>query len=105
MLRRLQSSEHTIYRAADTYQKNNIESVKTIGRRYEQEKQILSKEWKQDSDRFIRGARAARAALDKQRELREKDTRQTQEAATTRQHLYQKAISSLHALRDQLTQD
>ena len=76
--------------------------MEKIGRRYEQEKQVLSKIWKQDGDRFIRGARAARAALNTQRELREKDTRQMQEAAATREHLYQKAISNLHALRDLL---
>ncbi|RBR21369.1 uncharacterized protein FIESC28_04906 [Fusarium coffeatum] len=105
MLHRLQSSEHIIYRAADAYQKNSIDGVEKIGRRYEQEKRILSKTWKRDGDRFIRGARAARAALDKQRELREEVTRQMQEAVATRQHLYQKAITSLHALQGQLTQD
>ena len=89
----------------NAYCKNNIDGVESIGRRYEKEKHSLSKQWKQDSDRFIRGARAARVALDKEGEFRGKDTRQMQEAAATREHLYQKAISSLHALQGQLTQD
>jgi hypothetical protein len=105
MLRRLQTKEDTIYRAADAYQKNAIDCAKKIERRYEQEKQLLSKTWKKDSDRFIHGSRSARAALGKQRKLREEATRKMQETVARRQHLFQKAITSLHALHGQLTEE
>ncbi|KAJ4138345.1 hypothetical protein NW768_002168 [Fusarium equiseti] len=58
MLRQLQTKEEFIYRAADTYQKNSIDCVEKIERKYEQEKQLLSKTWKKDSDRFIHDSRS-----------------------------------------------
>ena len=75
-----------------------------LERKYEQEKQLLSKTWKQDGDRFIRDSRSARAAVEKQRGLREEATHKMQETVARRQHLFQKAITSLHAL-GQLTDD
>ncbi|KAH7189545.1 uncharacterized protein B0J16DRAFT_371382 [Fusarium flagelliforme] len=104
VLRRLQAKEEdTIYRTADVYQKNSIDCVGKIERKYEQEKQLLSKTWKQDGDRFVRDSRSARAALDKQRKLRQEATRTMQETVARRQYLFQKAITSLHALHGRLT--
>ncbi|CAG7563889.1 unnamed protein product [Fusarium equiseti] len=104
MLRRLQTKENTIYRTADAYQKNSIDCVGKLERKYEQERHLLSKTWKQDGDRFIRDSRSARAALEEQRKLREEATRKMQETVARRQHLFRKAITSLHAL-GQLTED
>jgi len=103
MLRRLQTKEDIIYRTAEAYQKNSIDCVGKIERKYEQEKQLLSKTWKQDGHLFTRDSRSARAALEKQRKLRKEATRKMQETVARRQHLFQKAITSLHALRGQLT--
>ncbi|RKK18648.1 hypothetical protein BFJ66_g5384 [Fusarium oxysporum f. sp. cepae] len=102
MLGHLQAKEATIYRGADAYRKNGINCVDKIERRYIQEKQALSKTWKKDSDRFLRGTRAAKAAIDERGKIREKAMQQLNETAARRRHLFQQATTSLRALHGRL---
>ncbi|EGU81173.1 hypothetical protein FOXB_08323 [Fusarium oxysporum f. sp. conglutinans Fo5176] len=102
MLGHLQAKEATIYRGADAYRKNGINCVDKIERRYIQERQALNETWKKDSDRFLRGTRAAKAAIDERGKIREKAMQQLNETAARRRHLFQQATTSLRALHRRL---
>ncbi|ENH63284.1 hypothetical protein FOC1_g10009179, partial [Fusarium oxysporum f. sp. cubense race 1] len=102
MLGHLQAKEATIYRGADAYRKNGINCVDKIERRYIQERQALNETWKKDSDRFLRGTRAAKAAIDERGKIREKAMQQLNETAARRRHLFQQATTSLRALHGRL---
>lgn len=102
MLGHLQAKEATIYRGADAYRKNGINCVDKIERRYIQERQALNETWKKDSDRFLRGTRAAKAAIDERGKIREKAMQQLNETVARRRHLFQQATTSLRALHGRL---
>ncbi|KAF5612075.1 uncharacterized protein FSUBG_1807 [Fusarium subglutinans] len=104
MLDHLQAKEATIYRGADAYRKNSINCVDKIERRYMQERQALNETWKKDSDRFLRGTRAAKAAIDERGKIREKAMQQLNETAARRRHLFEQATTSLRALHGRLMQ-
>ncbi|KAF4490515.1 hypothetical protein FAGAP_10695 [Fusarium agapanthi] len=104
MLDHLQANEATIYRGADAYRKNGINCVDKIERRYMQERQALNETWKKDSDRFLRGTRAAKAAIDERGKIREKAMQQLNETAAKRRHLFEQATTSLRALHGRLMQ-
>ncbi|KAH7167972.1 hypothetical protein DER46DRAFT_625640 [Fusarium sp. MPI-SDFR-AT-0072] len=102
MLDHLQAKEATIYRGADAYRKNGINCVDKIERRYIQERQALNETWKKDSDRFLRGTRAAKAAINERGKIREQAMQQLNETAARRRHLFQQATTSLRALHGRL---
>ncbi|KAF5561904.1 hypothetical protein FNAPI_3451 [Fusarium napiforme] len=104
MLDHLQAKEASIYRGADAYRKNGINCVDKIERRYMQERQALNETWKKDSDRFLRGTRAAKAAIDERGKIREKAMQQLNETAAKRRHLFEQATTSLRALHGRLMQ-
>ncbi|RBA17338.1 hypothetical protein FPRO05_02062 [Fusarium proliferatum] len=104
MLDHLQAKEATIYRGADAYRKNGINCVEKIERRYMQERQALNETWKKDSDRFLRGTRAAKAQIDERGKIREKAMQQLNETAARRRHLFEQATTSLRALHGRLMQ-
>ncbi|KAF5625113.1 hypothetical protein F25303_11448 [Fusarium sp. NRRL 25303] len=104
MLDHLQAKEATIYRGADAYRKNGINCVEKIERRYMQERQALNETWKKDSDRFLRGMRATKAAIDERGKIREKAMQQLNETAARRRHLFEQATTSLRALHGRLMQ-
>ncbi|KAF5629885.1 uncharacterized protein FTJAE_8392 [Fusarium tjaetaba] len=104
MLDHLQAKEGSIYRGADAYRKNGINCVDKIERRYMQERQALNETWKKDSDRFLRGTRAAKAAIDERGKIREKAMQQLNETAAKRRHLFEQATTSLRALHGRLMQ-
>ncbi|CVK99444.1 uncharacterized protein FMAN_02285 [Fusarium mangiferae] len=104
MLDHLQAKEATIYRGADAYRKNGINCVEKIERRYMQERQALNETWKKDSDRFLRGTRATKAAIDERGKIREKAMQQLNETAARRRHLFEQATTSLRALHGRLMQ-
>ncbi|KAF4954872.1 hypothetical protein FGADI_4974 [Fusarium gaditjirri] len=102
MLGHLQAKEATIYSGADAYRKNGINCVDKIERRYMQERQALNETWKKDSDRFLRGTRAAKAVIDERAKIREKAMQQLNETTARRRHLFQQATISLRALHGRL---
>ncbi|KLO88537.1 uncharacterized protein LW93_3906 [Fusarium fujikuroi] len=104
MLDHLQAKEATIYHGADAYRKNGINCVEKIERRYMQERQALNETWKKDSDRFLRGTRAAKAQIDERGKIREKAMQQLNETASRRRHLFEQATTSLRALHGRLMQ-
>ncbi|KAF5554762.1 hypothetical protein FPHYL_8384 [Fusarium phyllophilum] len=104
LLDHLQAKEATIYRGADAYRKNGINCVDKIERRYMQERQALNETWKKDSDRFLRGTRAAKAAIDERGKIRETAMQQLNETAARRRHLFEQATTSLRALHGRLMQ-
>ncbi|KAF5624922.1 hypothetical protein F52700_9297 [Fusarium sp. NRRL 52700] len=105
MLDHLQAKEATIYRGADAYRKNGINCVDKIERRYMQERQALSETWKKDGDRFLRGTRAAKAAIDERGKIREKTMQQLNETAARRHHLFEQATTNLRALHGRLMKE
>ncbi|KAF4416108.1 hypothetical protein FACUT_12869 [Fusarium acutatum] len=104
MLDHLQAKEATIYHGADAYRKNGINCVDKIERRFKHEKQALNETWKKDSDRFLRGTRAAKAAIDERGKIREKAMQQLNETAARRRHMFEQARTSLRALHGRLMQ-
>ncbi|KAF5684471.1 hypothetical protein FDENT_6702 [Fusarium denticulatum] len=104
MLDHLQAKEAAIYRGADAYRKNGINCVDKIERRYMHERQALNETWKKDGDRFLRGTRAAKAAIDERAKIREKAMQQLNERAARRRHLFEQATTSLRALHGRLMQ-
>ncbi|QPC78363.1 hypothetical protein HYE68_009115 [Fusarium pseudograminearum] len=104
LLGHLQTKEATIYQGADAYRKNGIDSVKKIKQRYLHEKQQLGERWKKDADRFVRGSRSIKAALDKRGKAQEDARHKLEETLARRRHLFQKATTSLRALHGRLTE-
>ncbi|CAG1977700.1 unnamed protein product [Fusarium graminearum] len=104
LLGHLQTREATIYEGADAYRKNGIDSVEKIKRRYLHEKKQLGETWKKDAERFVRGSRSIKAALDKRGKAQEEARHKLEETLARRRHLFQKATTSLRALHGRLTE-
>ncbi|RGP58851.1 hypothetical protein FSPOR_11749 [Fusarium sporotrichioides] len=100
----LQTKESTIYRGADAYRKNGIDSVGKIERRYIYERQQLRETWMKDAERYVRRSRSIQATLDKRGESREEARHRLEETLARRRHLFQKATTSLRALHGRLTE-
>jgi uncharacterized coiled-coil protein SlyX len=103
MFDHLRTKEATIYRGANAYRKNGIESVGKIERRYVQERQQLRETWKKDAGRFVHGSRSVRATFDKRGKAQEEARQKLEETLARRRHLFQKATTSLRALHGRLT--
>jgi hypothetical protein len=99
----LQTKEATIYRGADAYRKNGIDSVEKIERRYTNERQQLKETWKKDAERFVRGSRSITATLDKRGKSRQEAGHKLEETLARRRHLFERATTSLRALHGRLT--
>ncbi|KAM0492926.1 hypothetical protein ACHAP8_009590 [Fusarium lateritium] len=98
----LQTKEATIYRGADAYRKNGIDSVEKIQRRYTNERQQLKERWKKDTERFVRGSRSITATVDKRGKSRQEAGHKLEETLARRRHLFERATTSLRGLHGRL---